>query len=56
MTHFRPSCRNHPAERHVAAVPLTRLPSFVDEHGNVQITGRSKEIINRGGRKFFPRG
>jgi non-ribosomal peptide synthetase component E (peptide arylation enzyme) len=27
----------------------------VDADGNVQITGRSKEIINRGGKKFFPR-
>jgi non-ribosomal peptide synthetase component E (peptide arylation enzyme) len=31
------------------------LGRFVDEAGNVQITGRSKEIINRGGKKFFPR-
>jgi acyl-CoA synthetase (AMP-forming)/AMP-acid ligase II len=31
------------------------LGRFVDEHGNVTITGRSKEIINRGGKKFFPR-
>ncbi|MPZ58915.1 MAG: AMP-binding protein [Rhizobiales bacterium] len=31
------------------------LGRFVDEQGNVQITGRSKEIINRGGKKFFPR-
>jgi non-ribosomal peptide synthetase component E (peptide arylation enzyme) len=26
-----------------------------DEAGNVRIVGRSKEIINRGGKKFFPR-
>jgi non-ribosomal peptide synthetase component E (peptide arylation enzyme) len=31
------------------------LGRFVDAQGNVQITGRSKEIINRGGKKFFPR-
>jgi non-ribosomal peptide synthetase component E (peptide arylation enzyme) len=31
------------------------LGRFVDPQGNVQITGRSKEIINRGGKKFFPR-
>jgi non-ribosomal peptide synthetase component E (peptide arylation enzyme) len=31
------------------------LGRFVDAAGNVQITGRSKEIINRGGKKFFPR-
>jgi non-ribosomal peptide synthetase component E (peptide arylation enzyme) len=31
------------------------LGRFVDQHGNAQITGRSKEIINRGGKKFFPR-
>jgi non-ribosomal peptide synthetase component E (peptide arylation enzyme) len=31
------------------------LGRFVDQAGNVQITGRSKEIINRGGKKFFPR-
>jgi non-ribosomal peptide synthetase component E (peptide arylation enzyme) len=31
------------------------LGRFVDDAGNVQITGRSKEIINRGGKKFFPR-
>jgi acyl-CoA synthetase (AMP-forming)/AMP-acid ligase II len=31
------------------------LGRFVDNQGNVQITGRSKEIINRGGKKFFPR-
>jgi len=27
----------------------------VDGAGNVQIVGRRKEIINRGGKKFFPR-
>jgi acyl-CoA synthetase (AMP-forming)/AMP-acid ligase II len=26
-----------------------------DSAGNVRIVGRSKEIINRGGKKFFPR-
>ena len=26
-----------------------------DDAGNVRIVGRSKEIINRGGKKFFPR-
>jgi len=31
------------------------LGRVVDSEGNVQITGRSKEIINRGGKKFFPR-
>jgi non-ribosomal peptide synthetase component E (peptide arylation enzyme) len=31
------------------------LGRFVDAQGNVQITGRRKEIINRGGKKFFPR-
>ncbi len=31
------------------------LGRVVDADGNVQITGRSKEIINRGGKKFFPR-
>lgn len=31
------------------------LGRVVDPDGNVQITGRSKEIINRGGKKFFPR-
>jgi non-ribosomal peptide synthetase component E (peptide arylation enzyme) len=31
------------------------LGRVVDSDGNVQITGRSKEIINRGGKKFFPR-
>ena len=31
------------------------LGRTVDEKGNVQLTGRRKEIINRGGKKFFPR-
>ena len=31
------------------------LARYVDRDGNIQITGRSKEIINRGGKKFFPR-
>ncbi len=31
------------------------LGRVVDADGNVQISGRSKEIINRGGKKFFPR-
>jgi len=31
------------------------LARYVDADGNVQITGRSKEIINRAGKKFFPR-
>jgi acyl-CoA synthetase (AMP-forming)/AMP-acid ligase II len=31
------------------------LGRYVDDKGNVQITGRRKEIINRGGKKFFPR-
>jgi len=31
------------------------LGRIVDAAGNVRITGRSKEIINRGGKKFFPR-
>jgi len=31
------------------------LGVFADDAGNVRIVGRSKEIINRGGKKFFPR-
>jgi acyl-CoA synthetase (AMP-forming)/AMP-acid ligase II len=31
------------------------LGIIADEAGNVRIVGRSKEIINRGGKKFFPR-
>ena len=31
------------------------LGEFADSAGNVRIVGRSKEIINRGGKKFFPR-
>jgi non-ribosomal peptide synthetase component E (peptide arylation enzyme) len=31
------------------------LARYADKEGNLQITGRSKEIINRGGKKFFPR-
>jgi non-ribosomal peptide synthetase component E (peptide arylation enzyme) len=31
------------------------LGRFVDADRNIQLTGRSKEIINRGGKKFFPR-
>ncbi|MGI9477271.1 MAG: AMP-binding protein [Hyphomicrobiaceae bacterium] len=31
------------------------LGVFADDTGNVRIVGRSKEIINRGGKKFFPR-
>lgn len=31
------------------------LGRYVDAQGNVQITGRRKEIINRAGKKFFPR-
>ena len=31
------------------------LGKIVDAAGNVQIVGRRKEIINRGGKKFFPR-
>ena len=31
------------------------LGRFVDAAGNIQLSGRSKEIINRGGKKFFPR-
>jgi len=31
------------------------LGRVVDEAGNVEIVGRRKEIINRGGKKFFPR-
>jgi non-ribosomal peptide synthetase component E (peptide arylation enzyme) len=31
------------------------LGKVVDAAGNVQIVGRRKEIINRGGKKFFPR-
>ncbi len=31
------------------------LARIVDQAGNVMIVGRRKEIINRGGKKFFPR-
>jgi non-ribosomal peptide synthetase component E (peptide arylation enzyme) len=31
------------------------LGRYVDPQGNVEIVGRRKEIINRGGKKFFPR-
>jgi len=31
------------------------LGEFVDDDGNVRISGRKKEIINRGGKKYFPR-
>ena len=31
------------------------LGVIADDTGNVRIVGRSKEIINRGGKKFFPR-
>ena len=31
------------------------LGRFVDDVGNVMIVGRRKEMINRGGKKFFPR-
>jgi len=31
------------------------LGRIVDEAGNIEIVGRRKEIINRGGKKFFPR-
>jgi non-ribosomal peptide synthetase component E (peptide arylation enzyme) len=31
------------------------LGRFVDDAGNVMIVGRRKEMINRGGKKFFPR-
>ena len=31
------------------------LGRYIDRDGNIQLTGRSKEIINRGGKKFFPR-
>lgn len=31
------------------------LGRVVDGNGNVEIVGRRKEIINRGGKKFFPR-
>jgi non-ribosomal peptide synthetase component E (peptide arylation enzyme) len=31
------------------------LGRVVDAAGNIQLSGRSKEIINRGGKKFFPR-
>ncbi|MHA1564736.1 MAG: class I adenylate-forming enzyme family protein [Alphaproteobacteria bacterium] len=29
--------------------------AFIDPRGNVRISGRSKEIVNRGGKKFHPR-
>ena len=31
------------------------LGQFADAEGNVRIAGRKKEIINRGGKKYFPR-
>jgi acyl-CoA synthetase (AMP-forming)/AMP-acid ligase II len=31
------------------------LGQFVDAENNVRISGRKKEIINRGGKKYFPR-
>ena len=31
------------------------LARYADAEGNVRIVGRKKEIINRGGKKFFPR-
>ena len=31
------------------------LGHFADAEGNVRISGRKKEIINRGGKKYFPR-
>jgi acyl-CoA synthetase (AMP-forming)/AMP-acid ligase II len=31
------------------------LGQFVDQEGNLRISGRKKEIINRGGKKYFPR-
>lgn len=31
------------------------LGQFADADGNVRIAGRKKEIINRGGKKYFPR-
>jgi acyl-CoA synthetase (AMP-forming)/AMP-acid ligase II len=31
------------------------LGQFADAEGNVRISGRKKEIINRGGKKYFPR-
>jgi acyl-CoA synthetase (AMP-forming)/AMP-acid ligase II len=31
------------------------LGQYADEEGNVRIAGRKKEIINRGGKKYFPR-
>ena len=31
------------------------LGKYVDDSGNVMIVGRRKEMINRGGKKFFPR-
>jgi len=31
------------------------LGQFVDAEDNVRIAGRKKEIINRGGKKYFPR-
>ncbi|WP_404610978.1 AMP-binding protein [Caballeronia udeis] len=31
------------------------LGEIMDERGNIRISGRKKEIINRGGKKYFPR-
>ncbi len=40
--------------RRAGFAPATLAATSIAQ-GNVQITGRSKEIINRGGKKFFPR-
>jgi acyl-CoA synthetase (AMP-forming)/AMP-acid ligase II len=40
-----------------SALPLCieAVPGLVDAEDNVRIAGRKKEIINRGGKKYFPR-
>jgi non-ribosomal peptide synthetase component E (peptide arylation enzyme) len=51
---------NNPRANEQAFTPDGRfrtgdLGRYVDEASNIQLTGWSKEIINRGGKKFFPR-
>ena len=49
--------RNLPEFRHaldMQAIPMFNI-CYADKEGNVRIAGRKKEIINRGGKKYFPR-
>ena len=48
----RPTPRRSPTDGWFRTGDLGRV---VDAAGNVEIVGRRKEIINRGGKKFFPR-